>query len=88
MKFEDYKTIPLGQDGYWVAEIPAIPGCYARLDTRETPWAELSKVFAMISEEVLENALKHRADSIEIVNAWRPEARRSASRLFPDPNGR
>ena len=36
MKLEDYKTILYRQeDGTWVAEIPALPGCYALMDTRE-----------------------------------------------------
>jgi predicted RNase H-like HicB family nuclease len=52
MKFEDHKTIFYRQDdGSWVAEIPAIPGCYALMDTREAALAELNQVFAMISEE-------------------------------------
>ena len=54
MKLEDYKTILYRQeDGSWVAEIPAIPGCYALMKTREAALAELSNVFAMVSEEYL-----------------------------------
>ena len=52
MKFEDYEPILyLQADGSWVAEIPAIPGCYAFMETREAALAELPNVFAMISEE-------------------------------------
>jgi hypothetical protein len=52
MKFEDYEPILYPQaDGSWVAEIPAIPGCYALMETREAALAELPNVFAMISEE-------------------------------------
>jgi hypothetical protein len=52
MKFEDYKPILYRQeDGSWIAEIPAIPGCYALMETRQAALAELPKVFAMISEE-------------------------------------
>jgi predicted RNase H-like HicB family nuclease len=52
MKFEDYEAILYRQeDGSWVAEIPAIPGCYALMETRETALEELSKVFAMIAQE-------------------------------------
>jgi predicted RNase H-like HicB family nuclease len=70
MKLEDYKTILYRQeDGSWVAEIPAIPGCYALVDTRETALAELNQVFAMISEEYLQKGLKLPADTTEIVNA-------------------
>jgi predicted RNase H-like HicB family nuclease len=70
MKLEDYNTILYRQqDGSSVAEIPAIRGCYALVDTRETVLAELGKVFAMISEEYLEKGLKLPADTTEIVNA-------------------
>lgn len=52
MKFEDYETILYRQeDGSWVAEIPAIPGCYALMVTREAALAELGEVFAMIVQE-------------------------------------
>jgi predicted RNase H-like HicB family nuclease len=52
MKFEDYQPILYRQDdSSWVAEIPAIPGCYALMKTREAALAELPNVFAMISEE-------------------------------------
>ena len=70
MKLEDYKTILYRQeDGSWVAEIPAIPGCYALMGTRETALAELNQVFAMIAEEYLQKGLKLPADTTEIVNA-------------------
>jgi len=52
VRFEDYKTIFYRQDdGSWVAEVPAICGCYALMDTREAALAELNQVFVMISEE-------------------------------------
>jgi predicted RNase H-like HicB family nuclease len=52
MKLEDYKTVLYRQqDGSWVAEIPAIAGCYALMDTREEALTELSGVFAMIADE-------------------------------------
>ena len=52
MSVEDYKTILYRQeDGSWVAEIPAIPGCYALMPSREKAPAELTDVFEMISEE-------------------------------------
>jgi predicted RNase H-like HicB family nuclease len=70
MKLEDYKTILYRQvDGSWVAEIPAIAGCYALMDTREAALAELNDVFAMIAQEYREKGLKLPADSTEIVNA-------------------
>jgi predicted RNase H-like HicB family nuclease len=70
MKLEDYKTVLYRQqDGSWVAEIPAIAGCYALMDTREAALAELSNVFAMIQEEYREKGLALPSDTTEIVNA-------------------
>jgi predicted RNase H-like HicB family nuclease len=55
MKLEDYKTVLYRQqDRAWVAEIPAISGCYALMPTREEALAELSSVFEMIAEEYRE----------------------------------
>jgi len=70
MKLEDYKTILYRQeDGSWVAEIPAIPGCYSLMSTREAALAELTHVFKMIDEEYREKAMPLPSDSTEIVNA-------------------
>lgn len=70
MKLEQYKTILYRQeDGSWVAEIPAVSGCYALMDTRESALAELDRVFAMISDEYRQKGLNLPADSTEIVNA-------------------
>ena len=70
MSLEDYKTILYRQeDGSWVAEIPAIPGCYALMDTRDSALGELSNVFAMISQEYAVKGLSLPADTTEIMNA-------------------
>lgn len=70
MKLEDYKTVLYRQeDGSWVAEIPAIGGCYALMPTREEALAELNEVFKMIAEEYREKGHDLPADSTEIVNA-------------------
>jgi len=70
VKLEDYKTVLYRrQDGSWVAEIPAIAGCYSLMDTREVALAELSNVFAMIQEEYREKGLSLPSDTTEIVNA-------------------
>ncbi|HZV60156.1 MAG TPA: type II toxin-antitoxin system HicB family antitoxin [Candidatus Eremiobacteraceae bacterium] len=70
MRLEDYKTILYRQeDGSWVAEIPAIPGCYALMETREAALAEFTQVFKMIELEYKEKNRKLPADSTEIVNA-------------------
>lgn len=70
MKFEDYKIVFHRQDdGAWVAEIPALSGCYALMKTREEALAELPNVFGMIEEEYREKGQQLPADSTEIVNA-------------------
>ena len=44
-----YKIVLYRQnDGSWVAEVPAISGCYALMATREEALAELTPLFAMI----------------------------------------
>jgi predicted RNase H-like HicB family nuclease len=70
MGLEDYKTVLYRQeDGSWVAEIPAIPGCFALMDTREMALSEFAKVFAMIAEEYHQKGQTLPADSTEIINA-------------------
>lgn len=70
VEFQDYKIVLYRQeDGAWVAEVPAISGCYALMPTREKALAELSKVFQMISEEYREKGLPLPADTTEIVHA-------------------
>jgi predicted RNase H-like HicB family nuclease len=52
MSLDDYKVVLYrNQPEGWVAEIPAIRGCYALMGTREEALAELERVFEMIAEE-------------------------------------
>ncbi len=70
MKLENYKIVLYRQeDGAWVAEIPAISGCYALMPTREEALAELEKVFQMIAEEYRGKGQPLPADTTEIVHA-------------------
>ena len=70
MRFEDYKTVLYRQeDGSWVAEIPALGGCYALMPTREAALMELANVFHMIEEEYSEKGIPLPADTTEIVHA-------------------
>jgi predicted RNase H-like HicB family nuclease len=70
MKLHDYKIVLYRQDDdAWVAEIPAISGCYALMPTREEALAELSNVFRMISEEYRGKGLPLPRDTTEIVHA-------------------
>jgi len=70
MTLADYKTILYRQeDGSWVAEIPAISGCYALMATREEALAELSRVFQMIAEEYREKGIPLPADTTQVLSA-------------------
>jgi predicted RNase H-like HicB family nuclease len=70
MGFDDYTVVLYRQDdGSWVADIPAIGGCYALMDTREMALAELAQVFAVIAEEHRERGLPLPKDTTEIVHA-------------------
>jgi predicted RNase H-like HicB family nuclease len=70
MTFDDYKVVLYRQDdGSWVAEIPAIGGCYALMDTREAALAELAQVFALIAQEHREGGRPLPEDTTEIVHA-------------------
>lgn len=70
MKFEDYKVVLYrnGDDG-WVAEIPAIPSCYALMDTQEEALAELHRVFEMVEEHYRDRGEPLPKDTTEIVPA-------------------
>ena len=70
MTLDDYKTVLYRQeDGSWVAEIPAISGCYALMPSREEALSELKHVFEMVAEEYREQGQALPEDSTEIVNA-------------------
>jgi predicted RNase H-like HicB family nuclease len=70
MTLRDYKTVLYRQDdGCWVAEVPALTGCYALMPTREAALAELGNVFEMIAEEYRERGIPLPADTTEIVHA-------------------
>jgi len=70
MCFDDYKVVLYrNQPEGWVAEIPAIPGCYSLMPTREEALAELARVFEMIAGEYAERGVALPADTTAIVNA-------------------
>jgi len=70
MEFDDYRIVLYRNrpDG-WVAEIPAIPGCYALMASREEALAELASVFQLISDEYQERRQMLPADTTAIVHA-------------------
>jgi len=70
MELHDYKTVLYRQeDGSWVAELPAISGCYALMPTRGAALQELSNVFQMLAEEHRQKGIPLPADSTEIIHA-------------------
>jgi len=70
MGFDDYKVILYRQDdGSWVAEVPALGGCYALMDTREAALAELQHVFDSIAQEHQDRGQALPKDTTEIVHA-------------------
>jgi predicted RNase H-like HicB family nuclease len=65
-----YKIVLYRQhDDAWVAEVPAISGCYALMPTREEALTELGHVFDMIAEEYRERGAPLPEDTTEIVSA-------------------
>ena len=70
MTLADYKVVLYRQiDGAWIAEVPAIGGCYALMDTREAALEELKRVFQLIAEEHAERGQPLPTDTTQIVHA-------------------
>ena len=70
VSFEDYKLVLFrNQPDGWIAEIPAIAGCYALMPTRDEALTELANVFRLISEEYADRNQPLPADTTAIVNA-------------------
>jgi predicted RNase H-like HicB family nuclease len=68
--FDDYKVVLYrNQPEGWVAEVPAIGGCYALMDTREEALEELKLVFGMIAEEYHERGEALPLDTTEFIHA-------------------
>ena len=69
MALDDYKVVLYrNQPDGWVAEIPAIPGCYALMPTRDEALSELEAVFEVIAAEYRERGEPLPADTTAIVN--------------------
>src|SRR5260370_40135660 len=67
VKLEDYKTILYRQDDSWVAEIPAIPGCYELMETREAALAVQSQAINIIADKYREKGKRLPATPTEHV---------------------
>ena len=70
MTLDDYKVVLYrSQPQGWVAEIPAIAGCYALMSTKEEALNELGRVFEMIADEYRARGTPLPADTTEIAHA-------------------
>lgn len=70
MTLDDYKVVLYrNQPEGWVAEVPAISGCYALMPTKEGALAELEHVFDMIAAEYREKRVSLPLDTTEIAHA-------------------
>jgi predicted RNase H-like HicB family nuclease len=68
--FDDYKVVLYrNQPDGWVAEIPAVPGCYALMATREEALEELKSVFEMIADEYRDRGEGLPLDTTEVIHA-------------------
>ena len=70
MILDDYKVVLYrNQPEGWVAEVPALRGCYALMPTREEALAELERVFELIAAEYRDQGLCPPVDNTAIVHA-------------------
>jgi len=70
MTLDDYKVVLYrNQPDGWVAEVPAIDGCYSLMPSREEALSELANVFDMIAAEYADKGMPLPIDSTEIVHA-------------------
>ena len=89
MTLADYKVVVYRQlDGGWVAEVPAIGGCYALMGTNEAALAELHRVFGLIAEEYADRGQTLPADTTRIVHAYSATARYSQACAPAEPSAR
>ena len=71
-----------------VAEVPAIPGCYALMPTRKEALAELAEVFGMIAAEYREKRIQLQADTTEIMHAFHDSRRTAPQKRSCDSESR
>ena len=70
LTLDDYKVVLYRNhpDG-WVAEVPAIAGCYALMPTKADALGELEQVFEMIAAEYRDKGISLPLDTTEIAHA-------------------
>ncbi|HJN18865.1 MAG TPA: type II toxin-antitoxin system HicB family antitoxin [Armatimonadota bacterium] len=54
-----------GEDGYWVAECPSLPGCISQGETRETALVNIKEAIAGYVEALEEDGLAVPEDSFD-----------------------
>lgn len=70
MTLDDYKVVLYrNQPEGWVAEVPAIAGCYALMPAKEDALMELEHVLDLISAEYREKGIALPVDRTEIAHA-------------------
>jgi predicted RNase H-like HicB family nuclease len=70
VSLDDYKVVLYrNQPDGWVAEVPAISGCYALMPTKEGALGELEHVFDIIAAEYREKGISLPLDTTEIARA-------------------
>ena len=70
MNLDNYKLVLYrNQPDGWVADVPAIEGCYALMPTREEALAEIEQVFEMIAVEYCAKGIHMPEDNTSIVHA-------------------
>ncbi len=70
MTLDDHKVVLYrNQPDGWVAEVPAIAGCYALMATKEDALVELERVFEMIAAEYRDKGISLPLDTTEIAHA-------------------
>jgi predicted RNase H-like HicB family nuclease len=75
VQFEDYKIVLYRQqDNSWIAEIPAIKGCYAVMPTIDTAIPELRRVFGIIEQEYHAKGLVLPNDTTKIMHAMQSKS--------------
>jgi predicted RNase H-like HicB family nuclease len=75
VQFEDYKIVLYRQqDSSWVAEIPAIKGCYAVMPAIDAAIPELRRVFGIIEQEYRAKGLTLPNDTTKIMHAMQSKS--------------
>ncbi len=54
-----------GEDGYWVAECPSLPGCFSQGDTKEEAIANIKEAIEVFIEALEEDNLPVPEDHFE-----------------------